>query len=369
MAKATGSELKIWLSVAFIAAIGAGAWVMRDSISQRVSGTGSKASTVGAPPARAVQPVESAVAESGTVADEVEAIGTLTANESAAIAPEIAGRITSLDFKEGQPVKAGQTLVQLDSSILDDELRQAESELTLAESTFERTNELVKRGAGTVVAQQTAISQRIAAQVKLEVAKTRLEKSKLQAPFDGIAGLRSISAGNYVNAGQPIVTVTSVDPIKVDFRVSEIFLRNIKEGQKITARADARPGMQFDGEIYAIDPVVDENGRAIRLRARIANKDGSLAPGLFARVTITTGARENATLIPETAIVPQASGAAVYVIENSVARLRMVKLGKRLPGKVEIIDGVKPGETVVTAGQMRLREGVQVAVKARQAEN
>lgn len=308
------------------------------------------------------QPVETAPVETGRVEDQVDAVGSLTPNESANIAPEIAGRITALPFTEGQRVKAGALLVELDPSILQAELKQAEAELTLAEEARQRTTELVKRGAGTVVAQQQANAQFVAGQVKVDVANTRLEKTKLVAPFDGIVGLRSISVGNYVNVGQAIVALTSVDPIKLNFRIPEIYLASVKPGQKVSARMDARPDRVYEGEVYAIDPVIDENGRAISLRALIANRDNSLAPGLFARVAITTAVRENALLVPESALVTQPTGAIVYVVEGDVARLRNVKTGRRASGKVEITEGLKAGDVVVTAGQMRLREGTRVNI-------
>jgi membrane fusion protein (multidrug efflux system) len=224
--------------------------------------------TTGAPKfamANMPQPVEVVSAERGRVEDQVDAVGSLTPNESANIAPEIAGRITALPFKEGQRVEAGQTLVELDASILQAELKQAEAELGLAEDTSQRTNELVKRGAGTVVAQQQASAQLIASQVKVSVARTRLEKTKLVAPFAGVIGLRNISVGNYVNVGQSIVTVTSVDPLKLNFRVPETYFPFVKTGQSVGVTVDARPNRRFDGEVYAIDPIIDENGRAITL--------------------------------------------------------------------------------------------------------
>jgi membrane fusion protein (multidrug efflux system) len=146
--------------------------------------------------------------------------------------------------------------------------------------------------------------------------------------------------------------------------VPEIFLGQVKDGQKVEIRVDAIPGRTFDGQIYAIDPVVDVNGRAIRLRAQVPNPELVLKPGLFARVKIVTDAREEALLVPEVAVMPEGTGKAVYVVEGGNARLTKVEIGKRLAGKVEITEGLTAGAQVVVAGQMRLRDGAPVDVTA-----
>lgn len=366
------------LVLVLLVAVAAGAWLLRDDMPARLLSLANLASAPagqaatgkpgGAPAGRPPSPVETAAVKTGTVSDVVEAVGTLTANESVTIAPEIAGRITALSFEEGQLVEKGETLVELDSAILEGELKQAQSELALAEDAFARASQLAKKGSGTVVALEQATAQRAAARVRVGLAEARLAKTKLSAPFSGVAGLRNISIGNFVTAGQAIVTVTNIDPIKVDFRLPETYLGSLRQGQKVELRVDAFPDRRFEGEVYAIDPVVDVNGRAVKLRARIPNKDRALAPGLFARVSLTTGARENAMLAPESALVPQPTGPTVFVVKDGVARQRAIKLGKRLPGQIEVLEGLEAGEQVVTAGQMRLREGARVNVQSRQAE-
>jgi membrane fusion protein (multidrug efflux system) len=310
-------------------------------------------------PARPV-PVEIGTVRVEPVADEVEALGTLIADETVAIAPEVAGRLTKLGFREGDRVKKGQVLVQLDTAVLAQELKQAEVDLKLARDTSERASSLVQRGAGTRVASEQAEAQLAAAEVRVALAQTRLEKATIAAPFDGVVGLRNVSVGTYLTAGQTVVTLSNLDPIKVDFRVPELLLRDLAVGQKIRVRVDAFPDRGFDGAVYAIDPVVDVNGRAVRLRARIANPGLNLKPGLFARVSIVTEVRESALVVPESAVVPDGQAKAVYTIEADKARLVRVRLGKRLPGRVEVAEGLKPGQRIVTTGQMRLRDGALV---------
>jgi membrane fusion protein (multidrug efflux system) len=308
-------------------------------------------------------PVEVAKIERATVNEEVEALGTLAADESVVIAPEIAGRVIALGFKEGERVEKGQLLVKLDTAILDAELKQLQADLSLARDTFQRNQSLVQRGAGTQVALEQATAQLASSEAKVQLSQAKLAQSAMMAPFSGVVGLRSVSFGDYVSVGKTLITLTNIDPIKVDFRVPEIFLAQVKLGQPISLKVDAVPGRNFQGRIFAVDPVVDVNGRAIKLRATVPNGDLVLKPGLFTRITIVVDRRENAMLVPESAIVPDGIGKIVYIVDNGKAKRIAVELGKRLPGKVEIVKGLTPQMIVVSSGQMRLRDGSAVSIK------
>lgn len=312
-------------------------------------------------------PVEVGTVELAAVAEEVEALGTLAADESVVIAPEIAGRVVALGFKEGERVVKDQPLVMLDTAILDAELKQAQADLSLARDTYDRNRSLVQRGAGTQVALEQATAQLASQEARLQLVQAKLALATIKAPFRGVVGLRSVGIGDFVSIGKPLITLTNIDPIKVDFRVPEIYLTQLKVGQPIQLKIDAVPDRPFTGQIFAIDPVVDVNGRAVRLRATVPNADLVLKPGLFARVTIMVDKRENALIVPETAVVPDGLGKTVFVVENGRAKRVPVELGKRLTGKVEIVKGLKPGMQIVTAGQMRLREGSPVAIKEKAA--
>ncbi|HEY5794795.1 MAG TPA: efflux RND transporter periplasmic adaptor subunit [Bosea sp. (in: a-proteobacteria)] len=325
---------------------------------------GSAPAQAAAPAARAAGvPVEVAKIERATVNEEVEALGTLAADESVVIAPEIAGRVTALGFKEGERVEKGQLLVKLDTAILDAELKQLQADLGLARDTYERNRSLSQRGVGTQVALDEATAKLAAAEARVQLSQAKLAQSAMMAPFSGVVGLRAVSVGDYVSVGKTLITLTNIDPIKVDFRVPEIFLAQVKLGQTISLKVDAVPGRDFQGRIFAVDPVVDVNGRAIKLRATVPNGDLVLKPGLFARITIVVDRRENALLVPESAVVPDGVGKIVYIVDNGKAKRVPVELGKRLPGKVEIIKGLTPQMIVVSSGQMRLRDGSTVSIK------
>lgn len=314
-------------------------------------------------PQAAAVPVEVGKIEIATVNEEVQALGTLAANESVVIAPEIAGRVVALGFKEGDRVEKGQELVKLDKAILDADLKQAEADVRLARDTHERSRSLVQRGSGTQVALEQATAQLAVAEARLQLAQSRLALTTIAAPFTGVVGLRAVGVGDYVSIGKELITLTAIDPIKVDFRVPELYLASVKVGQTIEVRVDAVPDRSFTGQIYAIDPVVDINGRAIRLRATIPNGDLTLKPGLFARINIIVAQRERALIVPETAVVPDGMGKMIYVVEGGKAKRMPVELGKRMQGKVEIVKGLNPAMQIVTTGQMRLRDGATVAVK------
>jgi membrane fusion protein (multidrug efflux system) len=355
------------IALALLAGAAAGAWWFQPQLTTMLGlaprGTAPQAQRA-QPRERPPVPVEVFAATTGRVADQVEALGTLAANESVSVAPELAGRITAFRFTEGETVEQGAVLVELDATIARAEQEQARAALALAEDVFERNRTLVQRGAGTQVNLEQATAQLATARANLAASAARLEKLTINAPFKGVVGLRSVSVGTIVQPGQAIATLAGVDPVKLDFGVPELFLSSVRVGQSVDVMVDAVPGRRFQGQVYAIDPVVDPAGRALRLRATIPNADGALRPGLFARVNLTTGVREDAILLPESALVAGTAGAsqAVYVVRDNRAALVPVKTGRRVEGKVEIVEGVSAGDQVVVAGQLTLRDGAAVTI-------
>lgn len=307
--------------------------------------------------------VEVAPVKVAAVSTSVSALGTLQANQSVTIQPEIAGKVVKVGFKEGDGVKAGTILIELDRSILAAEAEQAKTTLELAEINYRRADVLAKQGIGTARSRDEAVAAYSNAQTALELARARLQKTTIVAPFDGVVGLSNITVGRYLAVGDRIVNLESIDPVKVDFRVPELFLPAVSVGQKVEVTVDAFPSRSFTGEVYAIDPLVDVEGRAVSLRARIPNPDGALRPGLFARVRLTIDQRPNAMLIPETALVPQGTDRYVYRVNDGAVTYVKVTTGERRAGEVEITDGLSPGDIVVTAGQLKLYDGAEVRIQ------
>lgn len=315
-------------------------------------------------PAEKIATVEAERVAVDTVLDSIRAVGTLRPNEAVVVSPEIPGRIARLPFGEGDRVAAGDPLVELDAAILKAELAKWQSDFTLAEANRRRAMTLASKGTGTLRARDEAVAAYQAAQANVALARARLEKATITAPLAGVVGLRAVSVGAYVRPGDRIVVLVSTDPIKVDFRVPELALSSLRVGQAIRVAVDAVPGRTFDGEVYVIDPIVDANGRAVRLRARVPNPDGTLSPGLFARVQIVVDRRENALLIPESAIFAEGSTRYVYRVVDGRAVRTEVRLGQRRPGQVEIVGGLERDALVVTAGHQQVRDGAKVRVAA-----
>jgi len=313
-------------------------------------------------PKRAGVAVETAAAETDTVVEDIRAFGTLVANESVVVSPEIPGRIARFNFQETERVEQGQVLFELDAEILKAELVRARSDLALATANHERAQTLAKQGTGTLRARDEAEAAYHAAKAQLTLAEARLAKTVITAPFSGVVGFRAVSVGAYVSPGDRIVELASIDPLKVDFRVSEVFLPHLRVGLPVRMTVDARPGETIEGEIVAVDPIVDVNGRAVRLRAQVGNPEGLLLPGMFARIRIVVEERPQALLVPEAAIF-QADGALfVYRVDGGKAVRTAVTIGRRLPGRVEVQAGIDRDAVVVTAGHQQLRDGAKVEI-------
>lgn len=354
--------LRSIVAVGVVLAVAAGAGAAYYYTLGQPNGVGGGPQGRGGPPVNFAMPVEAAPVKTGPSQRQVLAIGTLRSNESVIVRPEVAGRITAIGFNEGAKVKKDAVLIRLDDAIQKAELVQAESSLALARANYERANELMKRGAGTERALDEARAKLRNDEASVALARARLEKLSIVAPFDGVVGLRKVSVGDYVNAGAEIANLEAIDPLKVDFRVPEIFLSSIKPGQKIDLHVDALADRNFTGEVYAIDPLIDAAGRSIVIRARIGNPDDVLRPGLFARVVVTLEARPNALWAPEESIVPVGDQHFLFKVVDGKAVYTRVKLGERSRGDVEIVEGLNPGDVVVTAGLLKIRDGMPVAV-------
>jgi membrane fusion protein (multidrug efflux system) len=292
----------------------------------------------------------------------IPAVGSLRSNESVTLSPEIAGRISEILADEGQKVTSGTPVARLDQQVYKAELAEIQASLDLSRANFKRADELYKKRAGTARARDEAEAQLRADEAKLALATAHLDKTVIAAPFDGVLGLRSVSVGQYLDPGQPIIKLEAIDPLKVDFRVPEVYFARVHLGQTIKVEVDAFPGELIEGSVYAIDPLVDEQGRAIVIRATLPNKDKRLRPGLFARVALVYDTIAAAILVPEQAIVPIGEDKFVFKVVDGKAVLTKVTIGERFKGRAQISQGLAAGDTVVTSGQMKIRDGADVTV-------
>lgn len=311
---------------------------------------------------RPPMPVKAVAAKRVSLSPSINSVGGLIANEAVVIRPEIAGRIVGIHFNEGQRVAKGALLVTLASQELQASVAESSAEVNLVQGRYTRAQELYKKKFISQQALDDARENAIRAQAQLDQSRARLAKTELRAPFAGQIGLRQVSLGAVVQPGQDLVRLDDIDTLKLEFRVSEAQLRHIKLGQKVMLQVDAFPDQQFSGQVYAIEPGVDEKSRSLQLRARVPNPGAKLRPGLFARVTLQLEGTADSIVVPEQAIVPKGDQAFVFRVVNGTAQLTPVTLGARRPGEVAIASGVQAGDLVITEGQQKIGPGAPVAV-------
>lgn len=327
---------------------------------------------VGAPPAGAARggaggrpgqapAVEVAQVKSMRLLDEAQAVGSLRSRQSVMLRPEVGGRVKQIFFNDGQRVTKGQLMVQFEDQLPQAQLAQLRAELSIAQANHRRNQELVAQN---FISQRSLDESAAALEVsraKLALGEANLQRLKVLAPFDGIAGLKQIHVGDYLRDGADMVNVEDLDAVLLDFRLPERYQTKIRTGQKAELTLDALPGSNFTAIVQAIDPLIDPNGRSVGVRGCIDNRQQQLRPGMFARVNAVFGVRENALVIPEEAIVPQGQRSFVVKVvageaPGSLKSERVaVTLGLRQPGQVEILQGLSMGDTVVTAGHQRLQ--------------
>jgi membrane fusion protein (multidrug efflux system) len=276
--------------------------------------------------------------------------------------PEVAGRVKQIFFNDGQRVRKGQLMVQLEDQLQQAQVAQARAELSIAEANHKRNQELVAQN---FISQRSLDESAAALEVsraKLSLAQATLQRLQVLAPFDGITGLKQINVGDYLKDGADMVNVEDIDAVLLDFRLPERFQAKVRAGQKAQLTVDALPGRPFSAIVQAVDPLIEANGRSVGVRGCIDNRQQQLRPGMFARVNAVFGSRDNALVIPEEAIIPQVGRTfVVKVVQGDKPDVRVservvVKVGLRQPGKVEILEGLSAGDTVVTAGHQRLQK-------------
>jgi len=344
-------------------AAGGGAAAPAGGGAPAASGGGAPAGARAGSPPRGPVGVEAARVATMALADEVLAVGTLRANESVVIKPEIAGRIVRIGFSDGARVPRGALLVGLDDSVLAAQAEQASAELGLARASFERTQDLAKRNFVSGSALDQAAANLKVQEARLHLAEAQLAKTRIVAPFGGVLGLRNVSVGDFVKDGAELVVLEDVSGMKVDLRLPERFLGQLRRGQSITVAIDAFPGREFTATLDALDAQVDANGRSVLARGRLANPEGVLRSGMFAKARIVLREKPEARVIPEEAVIPVGASAFVFRIVDGKAVRTEVRTGLRKAGKVEILDGLGAGDQVVTAGHQKLtRDGTEVRV-------
>ncbi|WP_284620037.1 efflux RND transporter periplasmic adaptor subunit [Aquabacterium humicola] len=357
---------KVHTTVVALALAGAafGAWWLQN----RPATPAAQAATGGARapggPGAAAGPVavEIGRAEVTRLEEDAQAVGTLRSNQGVMLRPEVGGRIAKLGFADGQRVRRGQLLVQLDDALQQAQAQQANAQANIARTNLQRNRELVAQNfvSQSVVDQAQANLEVAEAQVAL--ARAQLQRMKVVAPFDGIVGIRSVNIGDYVKDGADLVQVEDVSSVWVDFRLPERYLSQLKPGQAVAVNLDALPGKRYAARVEAVDSQLDASGRSLLVRAKLANTGGDLRSGMFARTRIVFAVREQAVTVPEEALVPMGEQQFLIKVVDGpngakLGQRMQARIGARTAGRVEVLEGVRAGDAVVVAGQARLMRG------------
>ncbi|MFL5520514.1 MAG: efflux RND transporter periplasmic adaptor subunit [Gemmatimonadales bacterium] len=313
--------------------------------------------------APAAIPVEAAIAQRDTVIDAIAATGQVEAIQSIELKPDVEGRLNEILVREGTIVAKGASLFRIDDAELQAQVARAEAERDLAQQSLKRTRELLAQRASSQADLENAEATYRSSAASLDLLKVRLDRTTVRAPFAGIMGQRFVSVGDYVTTASRLASLQTVDPTRAVFQVPERYATSLQKDQRITFQVAALQGRQFVGRVDFVDPVVQLPARTITVKALVSNPKGELRPGMFVEVRLETAVRPNAVVIPEDAILALQQESFAWVVVEGKATRRVVSLGVRTPGFVEITDGVREGEQVVVGGVEKMSEGAPVAAK------
>jgi membrane fusion protein (multidrug efflux system) len=289
----------------------------------------------------------------------IEAIGTAGANESVNVSSKTSNIVTAIHFSDGQAVKAGQVLVELDRAQASADLAAATADFVESQSQYNRSRDLVETQVVSRSQYEQLEGTMKANAGRVAAAQARLSDTYIRAPFSGHVGLRRVSLGTLISPGTVITTLDDVSSMKVDFAVPDLYVGELRAGQLVTAHSNAYPGRMFEGKVVSIDSRIDPATRAVIVRAVVPNGDAALKPGMFLTVDLSKE-RRDALLVPEEALVPEQARQYVYVVDGTVVAKREVRLGRREPGSVEITEGIVAGDRVVVEGAIKLRDGATI---------
>ncbi len=299
---------------------------------------------------------------------QLSAIGTVRAYQGIVVAPQVAGVVSAIHFQSGDDVAAGAPLVDLDTSVEEADLANGLAQFKNANVSLERAQRLIASGNTPQSTVDAALAARDSAAAAVERTRAVIAQKAIKAPFAGRLGLRNVDLGQYVGAGASLTTLQQLDPIYVDFSAPEGALATLAVGQETTLAVDAQPGRAFTGKVTAIDARVSAESRNVTVRGEFANADHKLLPGMFADVTVTTGAPANVLTLPRTAIVYSLYGDNAFVVvpaksgDGLMAERRFVRLGATRDERIAVLDGVKAGDKVVIAGQIKLQQNSPVTI-------
>lgn len=320
------------------------------------------------PPPEAVTTI---IAKQETWPTSLNVVGTMAAIHGVTVSADLPGTVQAISFESGRPVQQGQVLVELDTSQERAQLASLEAQRDLAKINYARMKQLVDEGVISRLDYDKATADQKATEANVAEIKATIQRKTIRAPFSGLLGIRQVNLGQYLASGGPIVPLQSVDPIYVNFSVPQQVLATLKVGQSVKLSTNDLAGARFTGKVNAIDSVVDPATRNVQLQATVSNPGGKLRPGMFVQVDIGVGANRQVTPLPASAINYAPFGDSVFVLEDMkgpdgktyrAVRQQFVKVDGTRGDQVGVVEGIKPGEEIVTSGVFKLRNGAAVAV-------
>jgi membrane fusion protein (multidrug efflux system) len=295
----------------------------------------------------------------------LQSVGSLVATNGIDVSTEVSGIVSEIVFKSGKPVEQGEVLIKLDDSVDVAALEALRAESKLAQIQFNRSKDLFRKKVISKSEFDEAEARYDASKARVRQQEAIVKRKVIRAPFSGLAGIRQVDLGQFVDAGNPIVLLEALDPIHVDYTLPERYLTRIKTGQTVNLKLDALPGQVFTGEVSAINSGVDTGTRTLRVRATLSNPEGIMRPGMFAEVETITGEASPVLTIPRTAISFNTYGDFVFVINQTdkgvTVKRTAVELGETRDGRV-VVKNLAAGTKVVRAGLVKLRDGAPVKI-------
>lgn len=296
----------------------------------------------------------------------LKAVGSVRATQGVFVTNEVSGMVREILFASGQSARADQVLVRLDDSVDEADLRGLQAERNLASIKFNRLSKLLKDRSVSQSDYDEAKAELDSAEAKVAAKRALIEKKAIRAPFDGLLGIRSVDIGDYLAPGSQLVPLQALDPIYVDFSLPERHFAQLHAGQPVEVRVTARPDQVFQGGITAINPGIDEATRSIQVQATLANGEHLLRPGMFAEVDVLLPQRDEVITVPNVAITYTPYGDSVFLAVEKDGQLqaerRPITTGLIQEGRAEVLSGLQPGDQVVLAGQVKLRNGQPVQI-------
>lgn len=296
-----------------------------------------------------------------SVQDKIFTTGSILANEEVELRSEVSGKITEIYLEEGKPVTYDQLLLKINDSELQAQLQRARYRLDLATERESRQRKLLEKGGISQEDYDATLNEVNVLKSEIQLIQAQIDKTEVRAPFDGRVGLKYVSDGSYITPTTRVASLQNINPVKLDFSVPERYVNRVSVGDKISFTVQGTD-KTFEGEIYAIEPKIDSQTRTLQLRALSDNEEGLLVPGAFANLELILETIDNALMIPTIALIPEVQGQKVFLYRDGLVVEQRVQTGIRTPERVQIIEGLEPGDTVLTTGLLQVRDGMSVQI-------